>query len=56
MEKFEEIKRAKKRRAKLLAEFTRLGWTQTKFAAKHKLTRSRIGQMLKQAKEEAKDE
>jgi hypothetical protein len=53
VEKAVEIKKAKARRAKLLAEFIRLGWTQTKFAAKHKLTIARMWQILKKAKEEA---
>ena len=53
MEKAKEIERAKKRRAKLLAEFNRLKWTQTKFAKKHNISIARMWQLLKQAKKEA---
>lgn len=52
MEKAKEIEIAKKRRAKLLEEFKRLGWTKSKFAAKHKLTNARMWQLLKMAEEE----
>ena len=43
---------AKKRRAKYLAEFNRLGWTVTKFATKHGITRARMSQLIMKAKEE----
>ena len=54
MEKLEEIKKAKERRARLLAEAERTGWTYIKLAKKYKITASRIGQMIRMAKEEAK--
>ena len=43
---------AKNRRAKYLAEFNRLGWTVTKFATKHGITRARMSQLLLKAKVE----
>ena len=43
---------AQKRRAKYLAEFERLGWTVTKFAARHKVTRARMSQLLCKARVE----
>lgn len=49
LEKAIEIQQAKRRRAKLLSEFKRLGWTQRKFAAKHNMSASRMGQLLKKA-------
>lgn len=52
MEKAKEIAQAKKRRAKLLEEFVRLGWTKRKFAAKHKMTDARMWQLLKKAEAE----
>jgi hypothetical protein len=44
--------KARKRRAKFLAEFTRKGWTTTKFAALHGMTRARMSQILVKAKAE----
>lgn len=49
MEKSVEITKAKKRRAKLLEEYRRLGWTKSKLAAKHGMSSARMGQLLKQA-------
>lgn len=43
---------AQKRRAKLLAEFERREWTTQKMADKHGMTRARMQQLLKKAKEE----
>ena len=43
---------AQKRRAKLLAEFKRTGWTVTKLALKYGMTRARMGQLLIQAKKD----
>ena len=43
---------AQKRRAKYLAEFKRLGWTITKFATRHGMTRARMSQLILKAKEE----
>lgn len=53
MEKKVEVAAAKKRRAKLLNEFNRLGWTQTKFALKHKVSTARMWLLLKMAVEES---
>lgn len=55
MEKRKEIEIAKKRRAKLLDEFKKLGCTKTKFAAKHKLTNARMWQLLNLAEKEAEN-
>jgi len=49
MEKAIEIEKAKKRRAKLLDEFNRSGWTKSKLARKHGMTPARMGQLLKKA-------
>lgn len=49
MEKAVEIAQAKKRRAKLLAEFNRLKWTKRKFAFKHKISPERMGKLLNKA-------
>ncbi len=46
------IAAAKKRRAKYLKEFTRLGWTVTKYAESKGCTRARMSQLLLQAKAE----
>ena len=43
---------AQKRRAKLLADITRLGWTVTKFADKHGVTRARMSKQLIMARKE----
>lgn len=43
---------AKKRRAKLLAEFEASGMTLVKFGKKHKLTGERMGQLINKAKNE----
>lgn len=42
----------RKRRAKLLAEFNRTGWTLVKLADKHGVTRARMGQLIAQAKKD----
>ena len=46
------IAEAKKRRAKYLAEQKKTGCTTTKLAIKYKMTRARMSQLLKQAKED----
>lgn len=43
---------AQKRRARLLAEYQRSGWTVTKLAAKHGVSRARMTQILIQARKE----
>ena len=43
---------ARQRRAKLLKEFNRLNATVTDFAVLHGMTRTRMGQLLKKAKED----
>ena len=60
MKKSEEIARARKRRAKLLAEFNRLNkvkplGAKSRMAEKHGLTRARIGKLLEQAEKENAD-
>lgn len=52
MEMKKIVSDARKRRAKLLAEYERTGWTVQKLADKHGMTRARMGQLLKKAKEE----
>jgi hypothetical protein len=55
MAKMKEIKeQAKKRRAALLKQFNKLNGTVTDFAELHGLTHTRMGQLLKQAKEDLK--
>ena len=53
MEKKVEVAAAKKRRAKLLKEFNRLGWTQVKFAVKFKVSTARMWKLLQMATREA---
>ena len=50
MEMKKIVSDAKKRRAKLLAEFERTGWTVQKLADKHGMTRARMGQLLDKAR------
>lgn len=52
MEKKVEIAIAKKRRAKLLNEFNKLGWTKSKFALKHNISSARMCKLLNMAKDE----
>lgn len=53
MAEMKQIKsEAKKRRAKLLAEFDRKDWTITKFAEKHGVTRARMSKQLIKARME----
>lgn len=53
MAEMKKIKQAaQKRRAKLLAEHKRTGWTVTKLALKYGMTRARMGQLLIQAKKD----
>jgi hypothetical protein len=53
MAEMKQIKaEAKKRRAKLLAEFNRKDLTVTKFAERHGVTRARMSQLLLQARAE----
>jgi len=47
MEKKQEIRIAKKRRAKFLAEQQRTGWTATKLGNKYKVTPQRMSQLLR---------
>jgi predicted 3-demethylubiquinone-9 3-methyltransferase (glyoxalase superfamily) len=49
MEKKQEISIARKRRAKLLAEQRRTGWTATKLGHKYKVTPQRMSQLLRMA-------
>ena len=44
---------AKKRRGKFLSEWKRTGWTITKLAAKHGMSRARMGQHLSKAESES---
>jgi len=48
--KAKEIEQAKKRRANLLADITKRGWTVSRFAEKHGITASRMGKLLRMAK------
>jgi len=50
--KAKEIEIAKKKRARLLAEFRRLGWTVTAFAVRHGVSTSRMSSILRVAKHE----
>jgi len=54
MEMLEIKKTAQKRRAKLLAEKERTGWTNAKLAIKHGVTGARISKMLSKARIEAR--
>ena len=55
MEKKREIELAKRRRAKLLTEYRRTGWTQVRLAKKYKLSSARIGFMLRKADKEVNE-
>lgn len=52
MEMIEIKKEAKKRRAKLLAEKERTGWTNAKLALKYGITSARMSKLLIKAREE----
>lgn len=52
MEKKQEIRIAKSRRAKIFAEYQKRKWTQVKLAKKYGITPQRMGQLLKKAKME----
>jgi len=54
MEMIDVIKDAQKRRARLLAEKERTGWTVAKLALKHKMSRARMSQLLLKAAEDEK--
>lgn len=53
MEMIEIKKVARKRRAKLLAEKERTGWTNAKLAIKHGMTGARMSKLLLMAREES---
>ena len=55
MEMIDIKKTAQKRRAKLLAEKERTGWTNAKLAIKHGMTGARMSKLLKVARIEADD-
>lgn len=52
IEKAKEIEQAKKRRAKLLDDYEKLGITQFKFSKKCGLSPQRLSQLLAKAREE----